>query len=60
MSAATKETIQEVKKAFEKVQTDAETYHTKVTPLDGELARKIQKAGETAKEVVKHIEERSK
>lgn len=60
MSTETKETIQETKKTFEKVMTDADAFRTKVQPLDGELAKKIQKVQEGAKEVVKHIEERSK
>jgi gas vesicle protein len=60
MSTASKETIQQVKKTFEKVMTDAETQQKQVAPLDGELAKKIQKASEGAKEVVQHIEERSK
>lgn len=60
MSEETKETIQEVKRTFEKVGTDADNFQTKVAPLDGELAKKIQKVKESSKEVVKHIEERSK
>lgn len=60
MSAETKEIIQEVKRTFEKVGTDADNFQTKVSPLDGELAKKIQKVKESSKEVIKHIEERSK
>lgn len=59
MSTASKEIIQETKKTFEKIGTDAETFQTTVQPLDGELAKKIQRVQESAKEVVQHIEKRS-
>lgn len=60
MSTASKEIIQETKKTFEKIMTDAEKHHLNTKPLDGELAKKIQKVQEGAKEVIQHIEERSK
>jgi hypothetical protein len=55
-----KEVIQEVKKTFEKVITDADAQHKKTAPIDKELSKKIERVHESAKEVVKHIEERSK
>lgn len=59
MSAQTKQTVQEVKKTFERIQKEAGDAAKKVGGLDGDLARKIHKISEGSGEVVKHIEERS-
>lgn len=59
MSEQSKKTVQEVKEAFKKLGDQADAFHKKAAPLDGELASKIKRVQESSQEVVKHIEKRS-
>jgi hypothetical protein len=59
MSNTTKEKLDQTKEAFEYVIETSKKHAKQSEPLDKHLAEKIRKAGETASEVVKHIEKRS-
>jgi hypothetical protein len=60
MSEQTKQDIVEIKKTFEIVKRDAEQLGERAKHLgDKEIKTKIEKVGESAQEIVKHIEKKS-
>jgi hypothetical protein len=60
MSEQTKQDIVEIKKTFEIVKRDAEQLGERAKRLgDKEIKTKIEKVGESAQEIVKHIEKKS-
>lgn len=59
MSDSSKEKLNRTKETFKKVGELAEEHAKQSDAADKQLAEKLRKAGESAKEVVKHIEKRS-
>ena len=59
MSDATKEKLNRTKETFKKVGEIAEESAKQIESLDKDLAQKIRKTGESAQEVVRHLERRS-
>lgn len=59
MSEQTKKDIQQVKRFFEAVESESNQIKRIAPAGDKELATKIQKVQESAREVVTHIEKKS-
>lgn len=60
MSKESKETVEKVKKSFEVVKEGANRLAEETAKFDRGLSEKIRRVEETSKEVVRHIEERSR
>lgn len=60
MSKESKETVEKVKRSFEVVREGASKLAEDTAKFDRGLSEKIRRVEETSKEVVKHIEERSR
>lgn len=59
MSESTKKIAKEAKEAFKVVQKEADLYKKSTLTMDKELSKKIERVEEAAREVVKHIDDRS-
>lgn len=59
MSQDTKETVKEIKTAFEKIHKSTERLVKESSGFDKGLSEKIKRVQESSQEVVKHIEKRS-
>lgn len=60
MSKESKELVQKVKTSFNAVKEGSNKLAEQTAKFDKQLSEKIRRVEETSKEVVKHIEERSK
>lgn len=60
MSQESKEVAEKVKRSFEAVERGADKLVEETAKFDRDLSQKIQRVKESAKEVTKHIEERSR